>query len=69
MRFDKNIIELEHGDITLDLVYGDSYNPPKIEFDVQYSRSELGYFKFKTFDNLEDAYNQYLKWHENAKGM
>lgn len=70
MKFEEKKIVLEHGFIEIEVVEkgAEYFKYPTIEFCVEYDRKNLNYFRYETFDSLNEAYEWYKRLDLNMRG-
>lgn len=69
LSIDRECITLKHGEIDLYIEDATYHSYTKKSWAVEYKRPDLDYFKYGEADSLQKAFEMYLKWDTNAKGM
>lgn len=66
---DGECIKLKSGEIDLDIVDATYHSYTRKTWSVEYSRPDLDYFKYGEASSLQKAFEMYLKWDINARGI
>lgn len=62
-------IRLKNGEIDLDIEDATYHSYTRKTWTVEYSRPDLDYFKYGEASSLQKAFEMYLKWDINARGI
>ena len=69
LSIDRECITLKHGEIDLYIEDATYHSYTKKSWSVEYKIPDSDYFKYGEADSLQKAFEMYLKWDTNAKGM
>ena len=69
LEISNNEIILAHGSIDLYVEDATYYRETKVQWVVTYTRPEFDYYKYKETLSLKEAFDVYLKFDLNARGM